>query len=560
MTATTTQAGSSTAPLNAKPWVVLMVVLSATFMQLLDVSIVNVATPSIQSTLHAAYADVQLVLAGYQLGFACFLITAARLGDMFGRRRLFLIGMFAFTAASIACGTASTIEFLIAARVVQGMSSALMFSQVLAIIQVVFPPEKRGGAFGAYGAVIGLGTILGPLTGGLLIQADLFADPWRAIFLVNVPIGVIAFLAALRLLPESKAPERPRLDVPGVALSAGGLALVIYGLSEGRTRGWPLWLDLGLGIGVGLLALFTWHEARLTRLGGSPLLDTVLFRDRAFRVGSLLNILFYMGVPAFFFVFNVYLQAGEGFSALRSGLATFAFALGATVTSANSDGIAKRLGNRVLLLGSGLLAVGMLSLVATIHLAGASPGVIEFVPAMLLSGLGFGLFVPPVIDLVLANVQRERAGAASGALATSQQVGGAIGVALIGVLFFTLVGRNAAPAALHEQPGLQARLSAAGLPEGAISDAAQTFQRCFVTQSRAKDPTVTPPGCEVAAGNPAAGAAFGTAATSASARAFARSIQEALLYEVAVFLLALLLALRLPRVEPATLDLTPSGG
>jgi len=523
---------------STRRWVALAIVLSATFMQLLDVSIVNVATRSIQSTLHSSYADVQLVLSGYQLGFASTLITAARLGDVYGRKRLFLLGMFLFTGSSALCGVAVNPGMLVASRVVQGIASGLMFPQVLSVIQVLFPPAERGRAFSAFGATLGLGTILGPVTGGLLIQADLFTDPWRAIFFVNVPIGVVAFTSALRLLPESTAPDRPRLDVTGAVLSAVGLALLVYPLAEGRTRGWPLWIDVMIAVAVLLLAAFVTYERRLLRGDGSPVLDTRLFADRSFRMGSLLNLIFFAGVPAFFFTFSLYLQQGDGFSALGAGLSSFPFAVASAIASARSDVVARRLGRSTLALGAGLLAVGMAGLILTVHLVGVRPHAYLFIPAMLVCGVGFGLFVAPVITIILAGVQRERAGAASGALSTTQQVGGALGVALIGVVFFGLVGSNAATAASRAIAPTRA-----GTPPAAVA----TFERCFVERSKAKDPTVTPPGCNLPA-SAGSSATLARAGAQASARTFTTTIQETLLFEVAVFGLTALLVLRLPQM------------
>ncbi len=526
---------------TSNPTVILVIILSAVFMQLLDVSIVNVATPDIQRTLHSSYADVQLVLSGYQLGFASTLITAARLGDIFGRRRMFLIGMVAFTLASTFCGTAQSIHVLVLSRLLQGLSSALMFSQVLAVIQVSIPPQRRAGAFGAFGAAIGLGSIMGPLAGGLLIQAGLFSDPWRAVFLVNVPIGIAAIVAGLRFLPESTSPKKPLLDIPGVVLSSIGLGLIIYPLSEGRTRGWPAWILGMLGLGVVLLAAFAAYEAARTRALRDPVMDTVLVKERAFRIGAVLNLLFYAGIPSFFFSFNIYLQAGLGYSALGSGLATFPFALGAAVLSPRADKVAQRIGNKVLSLGAGLLSVGMLMTAATVHLMGVHPHGYDLIPAMLVCGIGFGLFVPPVIGMVLAGVDKQRAGAAGGLLSTVQQVGGATGVAVIGIVFFGLVGANAS----HAATGAQQALPVA---------AQQHFHDCFVTRAKAKDPTVVPPGCATPAGAPAAEVtAFTQAGTSATAHTFVRTVQESLLVQVLVFAAGALLVLRLPKVDPAQL-------
>lgn len=541
-------------------WMVLVVILSATFMQLLDISIVGVAIASIQRTLGASYADTQLVLVGYQIGFAATLILAARLGDIHGRRRLFLVGMATFTAASILCGLAGSIQVLLVARVLQGVASSLMFAQVLAFIQVLFDARERGSALGAYGTTIGLGTILGPVAGGALIQADLFGDPWRPIFLVNVPIGITAFLAAVVLLPESSASRRPRLDVPGALLSAVGLGAVLYALSEGRTRHWPSWLLSLLAAGVLVLAAFLAHERRLSRAGRDPILDTALFRDRAFRVGAALNLVFYAGVPGFFLVFSIYLQQGQGFGAFGTGLAIFAYAFGAAITASSADGIAVRIGNRILALGAGLLVAGMLTLIGTADLVGTAPHVYSWIPGMLLSGLGFGLFVPPVIDIVLVNVDPLRAGTASGTLATVQQVGGAVGVAVIGIIFFGLVGHHASDAAVDAAP--QVRASLTGAP---AAQAAASFTRCFTEQARSTDPTTAPPGCAAPAGaSSGVSAAYVSAATDATSHTFARSFTQTLWYQVTVYLVTLVLVLRLPRANPrqiAELQSTiPSGG
>lgn len=531
---------------------VLVVILSATFMQLLDISIVGVAITSIQQTLGASYADTQLVLVGYQIGFAATLILAARLGDIHGRRQLFLIGMAAFTATSIACGLAGSIEVLLISRVVQGIASALMFSQVLAFIQVLFDAEDRGAALGAYGTTIGLGTILGPVAGGALIEADLFGDAWRPIFLVNVPIGVAAFTAALFLLPESRAPRRPRLDVLGAALSASGLGAVLYALSEGRVRQWPGWLLALLAAGVVMLVGFFVHERRLSRAGRDPVLDTALFGDRAFRVGAVLNVVFYAGVPGFFLVFSIYLQQGQGFSALGTGLAILAYALGAAVTASSADGIARRLGNTILVLGAALLVVGMLTLIVTATLVGTDPHVYSWIPGMLLSGLGFGLFVPPVIDIVLVNVDPARAGSASGTLATVQQVGGAVGVAALGIIFFGLVGHHAPGAAADAVPLLRAAGATASVEEA--DRAASAFIDCFTRQARSTDPTATPPGCAGPADSATAVTrAYGEASTEATSHVFAQSFSRSLWYQVAIYLLTLVLVLRLPRANPRQL-------
>lgn len=556
---------------GANPFVVLAVVLSATFMQLLDVSIVNVATQSIKESLHATYSDVQLVLAGYQLAFACTLITGGRLGDVFGRRRLFLIGMLGFTASSALCGAAVNAEMLIGARILQGLCSGMMFPQVLSVIQVLFQPRDRGKAFGIFGATIGLGTILGPLAGGVLIQADLFSDAWRSIFYVNVPIGVAAFIGALILLPESRAPQAARLDLPGALLVAVGLGCLVYPLTEGRNKGWPLWLDLMLLASVPLLAGFYFLQRSKTRRNASPLLDTGLFSDKAFRYGALLSLVFFAGVPPFFFTFSLFLQVGHGFSALGAGLTSFSFAVGSGLASAASDRVAKRLGRRVLSLGTAILVLGVLLVILTIHLTGSNPHTYDFAPALLVCGAGLGLFIAPVSNLILAGVTPARIGGASGAISTVQQIGGAVGVAVIGLVFFGFIGGNAAGAARDTRPALERQLVAAGLPRAATGPVTTGFAACYVSKAQAPDPDqqtaacrkvqqARTPGLSAAAGRQVAGVLQAAArpGSSVQRRDYVRSMQQSLLYEVVIFAVAGLLVLLLPRGTPGQ-GLPPSG-
>src|SRR5215472_5484620 len=234
-------ADSSDVPPDPRRWPALWCVLTAAFMVLLDISIVNVAIPSIQQNLHASFGEVQLVLAGYALAYAVLLITGGRLGDIYGRKRMFMLGMGGFVVASALCGLAQNPTMLVTSRVLQGLMAALMYPQVLSVIQVLFPPRERGKAFGIFGAIIGLATISGPLAGGLIIRDDLSGGAWRWIFLVNLPIGIAALSAAWRVLPESRAPQATRLDLWGVGIVTAGLGLLVYPLVEGRDLGWPVW-------------------------------------------------------------------------------------------------------------------------------------------------------------------------------------------------------------------------------------------------------------------------------------------------------------------------------
>ena len=402
--------GPSPAAVKDRRSLLLPVILSATFIQLIDVSIVNVAIPSIQASLTASFAAVELMVSVYLLAFAVTLITGGRLGDIFGRRRLFLIGMAGFTIASVICGAAPTATVLVVARIFQGMFSGLMYPQVLSVIQVAFKPAERGKVFGIFGAVIGLATILGPLLGGVLIAANIAGLSWRLIFFVNIPIGVAAFAGAIRALPESKAPDTPRLDLAGAGLATVGLGLLVYPLVEGRQQGWPVWLVILLALSVPALAAFALLQRRTSARNGHPLIRWSLFHQRSFVAGSVLSLVFFLGVAPFFFVFSIYLQTGLGFSALATGLTVLPFAVGSGIASYRSSGIAKRLGKGVLALGAALMGLGMAFVIVTIHQTGTTVNGYELIPSLLVAGIGLGLVVAPLTSIVLAGVAPADAG------------------------------------------------------------------------------------------------------------------------------------------------------
>ena len=555
MSTPTATAGPGRAPGGADPrrWVALAVVLIAGFMQLVDISIVNVAIPSIQRDLDATYAEIQWVLAGYQLAFAVMLITGGRLGDIYGRKRLFMIGMAGFTVASALCGLAQTPEMLIGSRVLQGLMGAIMFPQILSVIQVTFPPQERATAFGMFGASIGLATITGPLVGGLLIQADLFGLGWRPIFLVNLPIGIAALAVAARFLVESKAPRALRLDPVGVVVVTAGLLLLVYPLVQGRDLGWPPWTFVSMAAAVPVLAGFAVYERHKKALDGSPLVDMDLFRQRSFVPGLLLAGIFFMGIPAFFLTFSLWLQIGLGFSALHAGLTGAPFAVGSALASTASVRLAPTLGRRILSAGSLLLVAGMLALIWTIDRYGGAVDSWQLLPALLLCGLGLGSVVAPLVNVVLAGIRGQDAGAASGVLTTVQQVGGAVGVAVIGVVFFGLLGSQAAGVADDVLPGLRADLQGAGLPPAASQQVAAGFRTCFEDRANAKDPSAVPPSCAQAQsqgqGQDGVGRVVAAAADTARRQDFSEAFQRTLLFEVAVYLACFLLVFLLPHAR-----------
>ncbi|MFE6691434.1 MFS transporter [Streptomyces sp. NPDC057743] len=426
-------------PPAAAPRGALPLVLTGAFMAVLDTFIVLVAAPAIQADLRASDADVQLILAGYQLTYAIALITGARLGDRFGRKRLFQTGMALFTVASVGCALAPGAGFLIAARLVQGLSAAAMFPQVFALLQVLVPAERRARAFGALGAVIGLAGAVGQVLGGVLVSADLLGSSWRPVFWVNVPVGVVTVALTARYVPESRAPQARRLDLPGAGVLTVALGLLVVPLVEGRPAGWPVWTWLSLAASVLAFAAFVLVERRVAASGGEPLVRLRLFRERPFAVGMLLVLLTYAGINSFFLVFSLTLQDGLGQDALGAGLYYTPFAVVFFAASLLAGRLA-HLGRRVLQIGALLVVLGFGSTVALSTAAGSGLAAGQLVAPLALVGAGNGLLVTPLLGAVLAGVRPEETGLASGVLSTGQQIGGAVGVAVIGVLFYGALG------------------------------------------------------------------------------------------------------------------------
>lgn len=419
-----------------------MVILSGSFMAILDTFIVLVASPAIQSGLHASDGQVQLIIAGYQLTYAVALITGARLGDRYGRKRLFMIGTAAFVASSLACGSAPSADALIAARLVQGLSAALMFPQVFSMIQVLFPPARRAGAFSALGAVIGVSTTIGQLVGGALIGANLFGTTWRPVFWVNVPIGLAALALAAWLVPESKLQAGRRLDIPGASALTVALSLLIVPLVQGHETGWPVWTWLSLVASIVAFAGFAVIERQVQRAGGSPLVALSMFRERPFTIGMLLVIVAYGGVNSFFLILSLMLQDGLGQSALGAGLSYTPLAVAFFIASLIAGRLVSKFGWRVLLAGGLVAALGFAGVLALAFAEGGTLTVGLLITPLILVGLGNGLLLPQLLNTVLARIRPEEAGMASGVLSTGQQIGGSVGVALIGVLFYGTLGAH----------------------------------------------------------------------------------------------------------------------
>ena len=417
---------------RTSPWAALPVVLAGTFMVVLDFFIVNVAMPAMQADLHASTGAIEWVVAGYGLTFATLLITAGRLGDQLGRRRMFSAGLILFTLASAACGLSTTPEMLIVARAFQGAAAALLSTNVLSIIGVTYTGPDRLRALSIYGTVLGLAAVGGQLIGGALVEAA----GWRGIFLINVPVGVVALALTPQLVPESRTDRGSRLDLIGTALITLALVGVVLPLVEGRQHGWPLWTWLCLAAAPLTLALFAAQQRALHARGGAPLLDPSLFRDRGFSAGLLTQLAFWSGQASFFLVFALYLQQGRGLGALQAGLVFTILAVSYMAASMKATALSTKLGRGAPALGALTLAAGHATLAATIAGVGGGGPIAALVPALLLIGAGMGMVITPLTSTVLAGVPPQHAGAASGALSTMQQVGNAIGVAVTGIVFF----------------------------------------------------------------------------------------------------------------------------
>jgi EmrB/QacA subfamily drug resistance transporter len=444
---------NETLSLDPRRWWALVVVLAATLMSIIDASIVNVAIPSIQVDLHTNTAQVQLVVVSYILAYAVGLVTGGRLGDMFGRKRIFQLGMSLFTIASLLCGLAPSPVTLILARIVQGIGSALMVPQVLSIIQVSFTPEEKPVAISIFGAVIGFASVFGQILGGILIGGDFLHLGWRTVFLVNVPIGIAAVIASIFLVRESRSSSAKKLDMVGVGLLTVSLVLLVYPLSTGEDAGWPLWSFICMILSIPLFVIFARYEQRLTRRQGNPLLPTSLFGERRFTLGLITALSFYGANAAVFFTLSIFLQDGHHFSALLSGLTFAPLGIAFLLSSLLAPRLIKRFGLKILYYGTFLIIIGYVTTIFVVQSLGLGlQNPLQLAPAIFCVGLGQGFIGTPLINVILTNIDHRHAGAASGAITTSNQLSQATGIALIGVIFFGVLGtpgHTAAQLAIH---------------------------------------------------------------------------------------------------------------
>ncbi|WP_308249775.1 MFS transporter [Sphaerisporangium fuscum] len=558
---TTTDLHPQEAPPEPAPyrwrWAALFVILAAEVMDLLDAMVTNIASPTIRAELGGSAATIQWLGAAYTLSMAVGLITGGRLGDIFGRKRMFLIGAAGFTVGSLLCAVAQGPELLIAARVVQGLFGAVMLPQGLGMIKEMFPPKEMQAAFGMFGPVMGLSSVGGPILAGWLIDADFFGTGWRMIFLINLPLGLAAVICGSRFLPESRSPHPLKLDVPGVLLASLAGLLIVFPLVQGRENDWPLWSFLMMGASVVVFILFGWFESRKARAGGDPLVVPSLFRKRAFTGGLATGLVFFSGMAGFMLVFNLYTQIGLGYSTLKAGLATAPWSLGMVVGFGLAQPLQK-FGRKLLHGGTLVMALGVLGVLITLNVAGIGVTPWQMVPALLVTGVGMGMLMAPFFDIVLAGVEDHETGSASGSLTAVQQLGSAFGVALLGTVFFGLLGGGVATAADDLTPKLRSDLAAVhvtGEPQDRI---VAGLRACGHDRAVAKDQEAVPASCtrleadaRAAATSPETGGAIqkalATAGAESAKQGFADVMKTILWVVDGMLLLTFLVAFLLPK-------------
>jgi len=431
---------NSNTAVNEKRWLILGIVLAAEIMDLLDSTIVNVAGPSLKAELNATPSALQWVIGGYTLTLGAGLVLGGRLADRYSRRNIFLIGLIAFTATSFLCAVAPNIQALIIFRLLQGFAGALVLPHVLGFIRDVFPAEELGKAFAIFGPVFGLGGILGPIIGGFIIDGDIASTGWRAVFLVNIPIGLVNIFLAWKHLPRRAQNPAIKIDVIGSILMIASSGLLLWPLIQGQEAGWPLWTYVSLAASVVGLGLFVAQQRWAISRSKTPLIDPDIFKARAYNLGLGGIFVFFAGFTGVYLVITLFLQIGEQYSARGAGIANIAIALGTAVGGALSGAVlAEKFGTRVLQVGAVMQVVG-----ATLLFV-ALPDMQSFnfwhlAPGMFVSGLGTGLVVAALFDAILLSIKDELVGSASGVLSAIQSIGSSVGVAIFGTVFFKQVG------------------------------------------------------------------------------------------------------------------------
>jgi EmrB/QacA subfamily drug resistance transporter len=539
--------------------VALVIVALAFVMDLLDSTIVNVAIPTIRDNLGASYAAIQWVVAGYALTFATLLVTGGRMGDVYGYKKVFIGGVAGFTLASLLSGLAQNPGMLIAARLLQGACAALMVPQVMSLMQVMYKPEERGGINGLFGALGGLSASLGPVVGGLLIKWNILGWDWRPIFLINVPIGIFALIAGIKYLPNGKSPHPLKLDLLGTGLVITAIFLLTYPLIQGRDLGWPAWSFAMMAASLPVFGLFAWWQRRKERADGSPLVLPSLFRKRSFGVGLAVNLVFEMAMIGFFLTNTLLLQIGFGFSAVHAALTGIPVAIGIGLTMALAgEKIVPKLGRYALSLGTIIMALGLMSTLWVVHRYLQDVHSWQLIVPLLLTGIGMGFVFGSLFAAVLNGVDPKHAGSASGILNATQQVGGAIGVAVIGVIFFGQLSVGAPKSFSTVEADLRHNLTQQHVPAAVQDSLVKLARDCYVDRTRQKDTSAVPHSCQLSATQegeqaslpPSVRAATATlydAAKQASAVNFTQAFRWSIIYALGLLVLTCGLSFVLPK-------------
>ncbi|SFP82712.1 MFS transporter [Amycolatopsis rubida] len=539
-------ASSISSNTSRRPWLALAVVLFATFMDILDTHIVSVAIPRIQEDLNGSYAAGQWCIAGYALSFALVLVIGGRLGDMFGRKRIFLVGVTGFAACSLLCVLAPSMGVLIGARVMQGAFAGLMAPQVLAVIQVLFPPERRKVAFVAFGVTLNLAQVSAPILGGVLATYDLAGLHWRAIFLINIPLGLLTVLGALLYVPESRSDQRMRFDLVGMVLIALVSAFLMYPLQQGRELGWPVWMLVMLVVAIPLAAVFARYERR--RSEDAALVPASLVRRRSFAAGTLVYLVLFSGTISAFLIVIWNVQFALGWSPIRTAITMLGWVTGILVTAPLAVKFGDNHGRTLVGTGCGLLTVGTVVMSSVVRVQADQLTSPQLFGCFVLMGTGMGLLSPILISLVLAEVPPRDAGAASGITNAVMQFGAAAGVGVVGLIFFSLVARGADAESGRVAPGLRAELASTDLAPSTSDQIVADFRRCFGDRAGAVNPDVVPGSCRAASlQEPAARRAVEPFERSATTRNWADATANTLWYQVFVFLVALVFTRALPK-------------
>ncbi|MFI6367656.1 MFS transporter [Nocardia sp. NPDC050630] len=425
---------------DRKRWLILAVVLCASVMNQLDATVTIVAAPSVRASIGGGAAMMQWLATGYTLSYAVLLIPGGRLGDIYGRRRMFLVGLAGFTAASLACGFASTATELITFRVIQGMFAALLIPQGLGIIKAVFPPRELGTAFAAFAPIMGLASVSGPIIAGALIDVDLWETGWRSVFLINLPIGILALIGAVVLLPRKESLHKIRLDLIGVALMSVAAVLIIVPLVQGRALGWPRWTWLMLVAGVLLFGLFAFYERITDR---APIIEPSLLRNRTYVGGLAVVVVFFGAVSSQSLILSLYTQTYLHFTPILAAASGVPLSIGIAAAGVLANKLTARFGRGGIHAGLLMMTIGLGALAATIYHLGSTATIWAMIPPNAIIGVAMGLVFGPLFRAILASVNDKEVGSASGTLTATQQFGGTLGLAAITTIYFTLASNPA---------------------------------------------------------------------------------------------------------------------